>query len=78
MANEYDPYREKLVVETITVWPEEFDDWEIADRLAAEAKLHAEPEKAAEMVYIRQHTGFCRQITVTADDLARIGMAATR
>ncbi len=78
MANEYDPYREKLVVENITVWPEEFDDWEIADRLLTETRLHAEPEKAAELDYIRQHTGFCRKITVTAEDLARIGMAATR
>ena len=78
MPDEYDPYREKLVVETITVWPEEYDDWEPADRAAAEAKLHAEPEKAADLEYIRQHTGFCRKITVTADDLARIGMTAAR
>jgi hypothetical protein len=74
MANQFDPYREKLVMETITVWPEEYDDWEIADRLAAEAKLHAEPDKAAELEYIRQHTGFTRTITVTPEDLARIGM----
>ncbi|MEX2142120.1 MAG: hypothetical protein WD894_22830 [Pirellulales bacterium] len=74
MANEYDPYREKLVVETITVWPEEYDGWELADRLAAETKLQAEPEKATELEYVRQHTGFCRKLTVTADDLARIGM----
>jgi hypothetical protein len=73
MANEYDPYREKLVVEEITDWPEEYDGWEPTDRLAAEAKLHAEPEKAAELEYVRQHTGFCRKITVTSDDLARIG-----
>ena len=74
MANEFDPYREKLVVETTTVWPEEYDDWDLPDRVAAEARLHAEPDKAAEMEYIRQHTGFCRKITVTPDDLARIGM----
>ena len=74
MANEYDPYREKLVVETLTHWPDEFDDWDLPNRLAAESKLHAEPENAADLDYIRQHTGFCRRITVTADDLARIGM----
>jgi hypothetical protein len=75
MANEYDPYREKLVMESITVWPEEYDAWNVDDRLAAESKLHAEPEKAADLEYIRQHSGFCRKITVTPDDLVRIGMA---
>jgi hypothetical protein len=74
MANEFDPYREKLVVETTTVWPAEHDDWDVADRLSAEAKLHAEPDKAAQLDYVRQHSGFCRQITVTPEDLARIGM----
>jgi hypothetical protein len=75
MANEFDPYREKLVVETITVWPEEYDAWDRANRSAAEGKLHAEPDKAAQLEYIRQHTGFCRKITVMPEDLARIGMA---
>jgi hypothetical protein len=75
MADEFDPYREKLVVETITVWPEEYDGWDHPRRFAAESKLHSEPDKAAQLEYVRQHTGFCRKITVTADDLARIGMA---
>jgi hypothetical protein len=74
MPDEFDPYREKLVVEAITVWPEEYGDWDHADRAAAEAKLHADPEKAADLEYLRQHTGFCRKITVTPEDLARIGM----
>jgi hypothetical protein len=74
MANQFDPYREKLVMETVTIWPEDYDDWEVADRLTAEAKLHAEPDKAAELEYVRQHTGFTRTITVTPEDLARIGM----
>jgi hypothetical protein len=74
MPNEFDPYREKLVVENLTHWPDEYDDWEIDDRLAVEQKLHAEPEKAAELEYLRQHTGFSRIITVTPEDLARVGM----
>lgn len=74
MANEFDPYREKLVVETVTVWPEEYDAWEPANLRAAENRLHAEPDKAAHLEYVRQHTGFCRKITVTPEDLARIGM----
>jgi hypothetical protein len=74
MPNEFDPYREKLVVETTTVWPEEYIGWDLNNRLAAEVKLHAEPDQAAQLEYIRQHTGFCRKITVTPEDLARIGM----
>ena len=39
MANEFDAYREALVVEYTTVWPEEYDDWSQADRLKAEAQV---------------------------------------
>jgi hypothetical protein len=74
MPDEFDPYREALIIETETVWPEEYDDWEPADRLLAETKLHAEPDKATHLEYIRQHTGFSRKIFVTPEDLARIGM----
>ena len=45
MPNEFDPYREKLVVEATTVWPPEHDDWDVSDRLSAEVKLHAEPDR---------------------------------
>ncbi len=75
MPDEFDPYREALIVETLTIWPDEYDDWEPTDRLLAEDKLHAEPDKAAHLEYLRQHTGFCRKITVTPEDLARIGMS---
>lgn len=77
MANEFDPYREALVVEQRTIWPEQFDDIELADRAALEEKLHAAPEEAAELVYERTHTGFCREITVTEIDLQRVRAAAT-
>jgi hypothetical protein len=76
MGKDYDAYRDKLVVETITEWPDDYDGWDMADRLAAESKLHAEPDKAAQLEYVRQHTGFCRKITVTPQDLERIGMAS--
>ena len=65
MANEFDPYREALIVETTTIWPEEYDDWSLDDRRRIEALLHADPQQAAEVEYVRQHSGFCRQITVT-------------
>ena len=32
MANEFDPYREALVIETATVWPDEYDDLEPVER----------------------------------------------
>ena len=72
MANEFDPYREALIVENVTIWPDEYDDWSLADRQRIEALLHSEPQQAAQLEYIRQHTGFCRQITVTPADLERV------
>jgi hypothetical protein len=72
MANAFDPYREALVVETSTIWPDEYDAWERRQREQAEVQLHAAPQEAAEMDYVRLHTGFCRQITVTPQDIARL------
>jgi hypothetical protein len=72
MANDFDPYREALIVENLTVWPEEYDDWSLTDRQRIEALLHSEPQQAAQLEYLRQHTGFCRQITVTPADLERL------
>ena len=72
MANVFDPYREALVVESHTVWPVEYEDWTAADKAHAEVLLHASPQEAAELDYVRQHTGFARVITVTAADLERV------
>jgi hypothetical protein len=72
MPNEFDPYREALVIEAVTDWPEEYDDWEPGDRHRIEQQLHAEPANAAEMEYVRQHTGFQRRIRVTSADIERL------
>ncbi len=72
MPNAFDPYREALVVETSTIWPDEYDTWEPAERTLVAQRLHAEPQAASEMDYVRLHTGFCRQITVTPADVARV------
>jgi hypothetical protein len=72
MANAFDPYREALVVETSTIWPEEYQDWSTADRARVEHLLHAKPQEAADLDYDRMHTGFCRRITVTEQDLERV------
>ena len=72
MATEFDRYREALVIEQYTIWPEEYEDWEPGQRARVEQRLHAEPDKAAELRYERLHSGFARIITVTAEDLARL------
>ena len=72
MANAFDPYREALVVETNTVWPDEYAGWSDDDKDRLAARLHSEPQSAADLDYVRLHTGFCREIRVTPDDLARI------
>jgi len=72
VANAFDPYREALVVEQHTIWPDEYEDWSPADRERVEAMLHAAAEDATELDYLRQHTGFARVITVTPADLERV------
>jgi len=71
MPDKFDPYREALVVENSTEWPK---DTEIDPRrrLQLESLLHESPEQADHLEYVRTHTGFCRHIVVTEDDLERI------
>jgi hypothetical protein len=69
---QFDTYREALVVETATVWPADLATVDPARRERIQRQLHAQPDKAAGLEYVRLHSGFCRQITVTADDLQRI------
>ncbi len=72
MPDKFDPYREALVMEEETIWPEEYEDLEPEEKARLEKSLHADPENAAHLEYLRVHTGFCRQITVTANDLERV------
>jgi hypothetical protein len=72
MGDRFDPYREALVVETATVWPEELSGVGPAERARVEAALHADPARAAQLEYVRLYTGFCRRITVTPQDLERL------
>jgi hypothetical protein len=68
----FDPYREALVVETATLWSDGLANVDPTRRQRIAQQLHAQPEKAAGLEYIRLHSGFCRQITVTPEDLQRI------
>lgn len=72
MADKFDPYREALVVEARTEWPNQYDDWEPTERARIERLLHERPQDAAELQYVRVHTGFCRRITVTPADIERV------
>jgi hypothetical protein len=72
VADKFDPYREALVMETSTVWPPEYDDLPLADKLRLEGQLHAKPDACSHLEYVRTHTGFCRQITVTPADVERL------
>ena len=75
MADTFDPYREALIIETDTVWPEELSHLSAVEKRRIEAALHAEPQACSHLEYVRVHTGFCRTITVTAADLERLGAA---
>ena len=72
MPDKFDPYREALIMEVATVWPEEYDHLEPGEKAEIEKQLHSDPESCSNLEYVRVHTGFCRQITVTADDLERL------
>jgi hypothetical protein len=73
VADKFDPYREALVMEISTIWPAEYDDLTATEKLALEAKLHADPGACANLSYVRQHTGFRREITVSPADVQRLG-----
>ena len=73
MADKFDPYREALVMEINTIWPAEYDDLPAAEKHRLEGQLHAKADACSEIEYIRTHTGFCRQITVTPADMQRLG-----
>jgi hypothetical protein len=72
VADSFDPYREALVVETETVWPDDLSAVSPAEKVMLEAKLHSEPQACSGLEYVRVHTGFCRKITVSAADLQRV------
>lgn len=72
MVDDYDPYREALVLETETIWPAELDEWDNGRKLDVATRLHADPQHAAKLEYVRLHSGFCRRIYVTPEDLERV------
>ena len=72
MPDKFDPYREALVMETSTIWREGMNDLDGKQKQQIAAALHADPEQAGHLQYVRTHTGFCRQITVQPEDVDRL------
>lgn len=74
MPDPFDPYREALVVETNTVWDDEVRamNLDAAEQTRLDAALHAAPAEASHLDYVRLSVGFCRRITVTPADVARL------
>ena len=70
--DKFDKYREALVMETETVWPEEFSGYESDAKTQIESGLHSNPEAVSMIEYVRTHSGFCRTVTVTQEDIDRI------
>jgi len=66
VAKSFDPYREALVLEKVTIWPPELAHIPASQRPALEVRLHADAGSCTQLEYIRVHTGFCRRITVPA------------
>lgn len=73
MSDKFDPYREALVMETKTVSPGAFlEDLDEVTKQRVAAALHGQPESAGSLKYVRISSGFCREITVTDEDVQRI------
>lgn len=72
MSDQFDPYREALVMETESVWSEDYDEWEPEERARVERQLHENPADATEIEYVRTHSGFCRRIIVSEADIQRL------
>lgn len=72
LPDKFDPYRESLIVEEKTIWPDELADFPTERRGTIARQLHANAASCNHLEYVRLHTGFCRQITVMHEDVARL------
>jgi len=59
-------------MEQVTLWASLAERFDPAEQERIAAELHTAAEDACELEYQRTHTGFCRVITVTEDDLQRL------
>jgi hypothetical protein len=68
----YDARVDSLVIESRTFWDASVGKLTDEDKAFLAKMVHRAPAKASKIAYWRSHTGFTREITVTADDIARI------
>jgi hypothetical protein len=68
----FDRRVDSIVAELRTVWSPEVPDLPAERRRQIARWLHSHADQAARVVYDRTHTGFCRTITVTAEDVERV------
>lgn len=72
LPDKFDPYRESLIVEEKTIWPDALSHVPLERRGEIARQLHADAASCSELEYVRLHTGFCRQVTVTQQDVTRL------
>ncbi len=70
--NKFDPRMDSLVVETRTIWGTDMQDLSDEDRRWLARAIHQKPHLASQVKYERAHTGFTREITITAADIERL------
>ena len=70
--NQYDPRLESLVVETRTLWDKDVQGLSAEDKTLVAQSLHRAAKLVGKINYERTHTGFTREITVSAADIERL------
>jgi len=70
--NKFDARVDALVIETKTLWDASIGSLGEDDRRWLSQAIHESPELATKLHYERTHTGFTREITVTAADIERL------
>lgn len=68
----FDRRVDSIVAELRTEWSPEVPDLSADRRKQIARWLHAHADQAAKIAYDRTPTGFCRTITVTAEDVERV------
>jgi hypothetical protein len=70
--NKFDARIESLVIETRTHWDPEVGELSDQDKTWLARVIHQNPAAATQIGYVRAHTGFTREITVTLADIQRL------
>ncbi len=70
--NKFDPRMDSLVVETKTRFADDVQGLSDEDCRWLATAIHRSPALASQITYERTHTGFIREITVGAADVARL------